>query len=167
MSSQSSRLWRVTTGSTTTQQFCLVSITMRIFYALPMLLAATPIEAAFSWTSVHTGGGGGFIPSIVFHPNTKGVAYARTDIGGMYKLNSDDSWTPISDGIAQDASWYENSSSEKRHPPLKASRHNWGTDALAIDPQNADVVYAALGMYTNSWYAWFLYVLLKQIDKKA
>ncbi|PMD37994.1 carbohydrate-binding module family 1 protein [Hyaloscypha variabilis F] len=107
---------------------------MRTFNALPLLLAAVPTKAAFSWTNVHTGGGGGFIPSIVFHPKTQGVAYARADIGGMYKLNSDDSWTPISDGIAQDASW-----------------HNWGTDALALDPENADVVYAALGMYTNSW----------------
>jgi len=125
---------------------------MRTFQALPLLLAAAPIEAAFSWTSVHTGGGGGFIPSIVFHPKTEGVAYARADIGGMYKLNSDDSWTPISDGIAQDASWYDNPSIDKRASSLTASRHNWGTDALALDPQNADLVYAALGMYTNSWY---------------
>lgn len=125
---------------------------MRTFHALPLLIAAAPIEAAFSWTSVHTGGGGGFIPGIVFHPKTKGVAYARADIGGMYKLNSDDSWTPISDGIAQDASWYENLSIDKRASSLIVSRHNWGTDALALDPQNADVVYAALGMYTNSWY---------------
>ena len=36
------------------------------------------------------------------------------------------------------------------------SRHNWGADALALDPQNADVVYAALGMYTNSWYVRYL-----------
>jgi hypothetical protein len=92
---------------TNKRQYCFISATMRTFHALPLLLAAAPIEAAFSWTSVHTGGGGGFIPSIVFHPKTKGVAYARADIGGMYKLNSDDSWTPISDGIAQDASWYE------------------------------------------------------------
>jgi xyloglucan-specific exo-beta-1,4-glucanase len=78
---------------------------MRSRLAFPLLFAAAPIEAAFSWTSVKTGGGGGFIPGIVFHPNTKGVAYARADIGGLYKLNSDDSWTPISDGIAQDATW--------------------------------------------------------------
>jgi xyloglucan-specific exo-beta-1,4-glucanase len=81
---------------------------MRIVHTFQLLLGAAPIEAAFSWTSVHTGGGGGFIPSIVFHPKTKGVAYARADIGGVYKLNSDDSWTPISDGIAHDATWYQN-----------------------------------------------------------
>jgi xyloglucan-specific exo-beta-1,4-glucanase len=78
---------------------------MRTLQALPLLLAATPIQAAYSWTNVHTGGGGGFVPGIIFHPKAQGVAYARTDIGGMYKLNSDDSWTSISDGIAQDATW--------------------------------------------------------------
>lgn len=30
-------------------------------------------------------------------------------------------------------------------------RHNWGPDALALDPQDPDIVYAAVGMYTNSW----------------
>lgn len=89
---------------------------MRTFYALPLLLAAAPIEAASAWTNVNTGGGGGFTPSIVFHPKTKGVAFARTDIGGMYRLNSDDSWTPISDSFAQDATWYENLAIDKRTP---------------------------------------------------
>lgn len=45
------------------------------------------------------GGGGGFIPGIVFSPTTKGLAYARADIGGVYKLNSDDSWTPLQDYV--------------------------------------------------------------------
>jgi xyloglucan-specific exo-beta-1,4-glucanase len=30
-------------------------------------------------------------------------------------------------------------------------RHNWGIDAMALDAQNPDKVYAAVGMYTNSW----------------
>lgn len=91
---------------------------MRLFHALPLLLAAAPIEAAFSWANVRTGGGGGFIPSIVFHPKTKGVAYARADIGGVYKLNSDDSWTPITDGITPDATWYVQASLLVRELPL-------------------------------------------------
>ncbi|KAH7161673.1 family 74 glycoside hydrolase [Dactylonectria macrodidyma] len=100
------------------------------------LLAAivAPVLAATSWENVRIGGGGGFVSGIVFHPTEKGLAYARTDIGGIYKLNSDDSWTPITDGIAASSSW-----------------HNWGIDALALDPQNANIIYAAVGMYTNSW----------------
>jgi xyloglucan-specific exo-beta-1,4-glucanase len=99
------------------------------------LLLAVGADAAFTWKNVHIGGGGGFTPGIAFHPKTKGVAYARTDIGGLYRLNyADDSWTPITDTITQDATW-----------------HNWGVDALALDPQDDEVVYTAFGMYTNDW----------------
>ncbi|KAI0477200.1 family 74 glycoside hydrolase [Xylariaceae sp. FL0804] len=112
---------------------------MKSFLASAQLLAAVaaPAQAAaaaFSWQNVHIGGGGGFIPGIVFHPTAKGVAYARADIGGLYRLNSDDSWTPVTDGITNNTSW-----------------HNWGVDAVALDPQNEDMVYAAVGMYTNDW----------------
>jgi xyloglucan-specific exo-beta-1,4-glucanase len=79
---------------------------MKFTNTLELLLAAgCPVQAAFSWQNVHIGGGGGFIPGIVFHPTTKGVAYARTDIGGLYRLNSDDSWTAITDGLATSAGW--------------------------------------------------------------
>lgn len=50
-------------------------------------------------------GGGGFVPGIVFNPSLKGLAYARTDIGGAYKLNSDDTWTPLTDS-ANNTSWF-------------------------------------------------------------
>jgi len=70
-----------------------------------LLAAAVPARAAFSWQNVNIGGGGGFIPGIIFHPTTKGVAYARTDIGGLYRLNADDSWTAITDSLATDERW--------------------------------------------------------------
>lgn len=47
--------------------------------------------------NVKIGGGGGFIPGIIFHLTVQGVAYARAYIGGLYRLNSDDSWTPLED----------------------------------------------------------------------
>ena len=34
---------------------------------------------------------------------------------------------------------------------LTRDRGNWGIDALAVDPQDANKVFAATGMYTNSW----------------
>lgn len=55
--------------------------------------------------NVHTGGGGGFTPGIVFNTGKQGVAYAWTDIGGLYRLNSDDTWTPLTD-FANDTTWY-------------------------------------------------------------
>ena len=68
--------------------------------------AAGHVEAAFSWKNVRIGGGGGFVPGISFHPKTSGVAYARTDIGGLYRLNAaDDSWIPVTDSLATNDKW--------------------------------------------------------------
>ncbi|KAJ0110098.1 Xyloglucanase [Diaporthe amygdali] len=101
-----------------------------------ILTAAASVRAACDWKNVHTGGGGGFVASIQFHPTEKGVAFARTDIGGLYRLNDDDSWTPVTDanGFAHDGNW-----------------NRWGIDALALDPADANKVYIAAGMYTNDW----------------
>ncbi|KAG5353266.1 hypothetical protein C0989_009001 [Termitomyces sp. Mn162] len=71
---------------------------------------------AYTWDNVKIGGGGGFVPGIIFNPTEKGLAYARTDIGGAYRLNSDDSWAPLLDFV-DNARW-----------------NYWGVDALATDP---------------------------------
>jgi xyloglucan-specific exo-beta-1,4-glucanase len=78
---------------------------------------------AYTWKNVKIGGGGGFVPGIVFNPSQKGLAYARTDIGGAYKLNADDTWTPLLDFV-DDARW-----------------NYWGVDALATDPVEPDRLY--------------------------
>ncbi|KDR85178.1 hypothetical protein GALMADRAFT_218259 [Galerina marginata CBS 339.88] len=87
----------------------------------------------YTWKNVKIGGGGGFIPGIVFNPTQKGLAFARTDIGGAYKLNADDTWTPLLD-FADNSRW-----------------NYWGVDALATDPVQPNRLYLATGMYTNSW----------------
>lgn len=125
--------------------------------ALVALLAAvaSPLGNAvslqnYTWNNVVTGGGGGFIPNVVFNPSEKGLAFLRTDIGGAYRLNSNDSWTPLVD-------WVDN-----------ARWDQWGTDAIATDPVDTNRLYIvgsllsvecprvvtynqAAGMYTNSW----------------
>lgn len=80
---------------------------MNYLRSLPLLAAvAAPARAAFSsWSSVNINGGGGFVDGIVFHPTTQDLVYARTDIGGLYKGNSDDSWTALTDGIIMDSTW--------------------------------------------------------------
>ncbi|TDL28306.1 Oligoxyloglucan reducing end-specific cellobiohydrolase [Rickenella mellea] len=100
--------------------------------SLPLVAAAVSSQA-YTWKNVKIGGGGGFVPNIVFNPTQKGLAYARTDIGGAYRLNADDTWTPLLD-FADVNHW-----------------NYWGVDALATDPVNTTRVYLATGMYTNSW----------------
>ncbi|KAF7319981.1 Glycoside hydrolase family 74 protein [Mycena kentingensis (nom. inval.)] len=89
---------------------------------------------AYTWKNVKIGGGGGFVPGIVFNPSAQGVAYARTDIGGAYKLNAaTNTWTPLLDFV-DDARW-----------------NYWGVAAIATDPVQTNRLYLATGMYTNSW----------------
>ncbi|VDB99838.1 unnamed protein product [Peniophora sp. CBMAI 1063] len=111
-----------------------------MFGLVPSLVGLASVQLAcavspqtYTWKNVKIGGGGGFVPDIVFNPKEKGLAYARTDIGGAYKLNSDDTWTPLLD-FASDSTW-----------------NYWGVDALATDPVTPANLYLATGMYTNSW----------------
>ena len=81
----------------------------KLLVSVAALASAVVVNAAsqsYTWKNVKIGGGGGFVPGIVFNQGTEGVAYARTDIGGLYKLNSDDSWTPLTDALATNAGWY-------------------------------------------------------------
>ncbi|EIN03833.1 CEL6 protein [Punctularia strigosozonata HHB-11173 SS5] len=101
--------------------------------AFAALVDAIVTQGSYTWKNVKIGGGGGFVPNIVFNTEEKGLAYARTDIGGVYRLNPDDSWTPLTD-FANDTYW-----------------GFWGSDALATDPVDPNNLYIATGMYTNSW----------------
>jgi hypothetical protein len=93
------------------------------------ILASEP----YTWKNVQIAGGG-FVPGIVFNPTERNLIYARTDIGGAYRWNeSTQRWIPLLDWVGQ---------------------NNWGfngVSALATDPVETNRVYAAAGMYTNSW----------------
>ena len=98
-------------------------------FGIASLLASVPLACyaasqSYTWNNVKIGGGGGFVPGIVFNPSQKGVAYARTDIGGAYRLNyEDDTWTPLLD-FANNTIW-----------------NYWGVDAIATDPVDPNRVY--------------------------
>jgi len=84
--------------------------------------------AGYEWSQVKLGGGG-YVTGAIFHPKSEGLAYIRTDVGGMYRRNSDsEEWEQLFDF------------------PL-SQNHLYGVDGFAVDPDDPDVVYAALGMY--------------------
>lgn len=100
---------------------------------LPSKVEAASSEA-YQWKSVVTGGGGGFVPGIIFNQKEKDLIYARTDIGGAYRWNpADSSWIPLTDSVGFE-DWNKN-----------------GVDALATDPVDPNRVYLATGTYTNDW----------------
>lgn len=83
----------------------------------------------YLWRSVAVGGGG-FAPDIVFSRAERGLAYLRTDMGGVYRWSAKRrSWIPLEDGIAQSS--------------------YFGIESIAADPVNPNVVYVAAGMYAR------------------
>ncbi len=111
----------------------LAAMTSSMFTALPAATHAAASEA-YTWKSVNTGAGGGFVPGIIFNETEPNLIYARTDIGGAYRWNqATSSWIPLTDSVGW-VDWNKN-----------------GVDALATDPVDPDKVYMATGTYTNSW----------------
>ncbi|MGA9669339.1 MAG: cellulose binding domain-containing protein [Terracidiphilus sp.] len=90
--------------------------------------------AGYTWSNVYTGGGGGYIPNIIFNPSQQNLIYARTDIGGAYKWNPTTSrWVPLMDWVTW-ANWNE-----------------LGVESIATDPVNPNNLYVMAGLYTNSF----------------
>ena len=88
---------------------------------------------AYTWKSVQIHGGG-FVTGLIFSPLKGGPLYARTDIGGAYRLDTKgESWLPITDHLGRDQSNY------------------LGIESMAADPVDPNVVYAAVGTYTAEW----------------
>ena len=88
---------------------------------------------AYRWRNAVIGGTG-FVTGVLFHPSVRGLAYARTDIGGAYRWDDRAArWTPLTDHLGWD---------------------DWnllGVEAVAVDPAHPDRLYLALGTYTQPW----------------
>ncbi|MEV6173984.1 1,4-beta-glucanase [Streptomyces sp. NPDC051954] len=94
---------------------------------------AAEAAPAYRWRTAAIGGTG-FITGVLFHPSVRGLAYARTDIGGAYRWDDRAAvWTPLTDHIGWD---------------------DWnllGVEAMAVDPAHPNRLYLALGTYAQSW----------------
>ncbi|MFC4507530.1 MULTISPECIES: WD40/YVTN/BNR-like repeat-containing protein [Streptomyces] len=95
--------------------------------------ATTGGTPAYRWRNAVIGGTG-FVTGVLFHPTVRGLAYARTDIGGAYRWDERSArWTPLTDHLGWD---------------------DWnllGVEALAVDPAHPNRLYLALGTYAQSW----------------
>ncbi|MEL7079129.1 MAG: hypothetical protein AAGM46_24805 [Cyanobacteria bacterium J06582_2] len=99
---------------------------------LPQVNTTTLVTDA--WQPV-TIGGGGYITGIYHHPQETDLIYARTDNGGYYRWQaSQQRWLAITDSLPTTSWSYD---------------HYSGGEALALDPQNPDLVYIAVGKYSD------------------
>jgi hypothetical protein len=80
-------------------------------------------------------GGGGYVTGIYLHPRQQSLVYIKTDVGGFYRWNpNEQSWIPLTEQF-----------------PLEQSNY-YGGEALALDPNNSDIVYIAAGKFTADWW---------------
>ncbi len=94
--------------------------------------AADPVQT-YSWRSVPFGAGG-FVDGFLYHPKQKGLLYARTDIGGMYRYDyAAKAWVPLLDGLGHD------------------DAQLIGVLSMAVDPNDPNKLYAATGEYYGQW----------------
>jgi len=92
---------------------------------------ASAMDQPYVWRNVKIVAGG-FVPGIVFSPKQPGLAYARMDIGGVYRWDAADKhWTPLTDWAAQ------------------SSYNLMGGESVAPDPRDANKLYIAAGMYSD------------------
>ncbi|WP_443750431.1 exo-alpha-sialidase [Asticcacaulis solisilvae] len=92
---------------------------------------AAPKLQPYTWATIPFGGGG-YIDGFLYHPKVPNLLYVRTDVGGAYRFDyGHKSWIPLMDGFG---------------------RGDWdcfGTLSLAVDPNNAQRLYATCGLYLS------------------
>ena len=93
---------------------------------------------SYTWRTVEIGGCG-FVTGTVFHPTEPGLVYARTDVGGAYRMDSTTNprWIALNDDIG-------GMNNEFQH---------LGVLTIGLDPNDTNRVYLATGQYggTESW----------------
>lgn len=96
-------------------------------------VAQTPAAAPYDWHNLPFGGGG-IITGMVVHAGAPGLAYVRAERGGLYRRASEGApWVPLLDAMGGgEADWMH-------------------VLSVAVDPQDAQRVYAACGASTGEW----------------
>jgi photosystem II stability/assembly factor-like uncharacterized protein len=105
-------------------------------YVAALILASGSARAAeYVWKNAVIGGGG-YVTGIEFHPAQPGLAYARTDVGGVYRRDSaTEPWIPLNDWVGG----------------LNNGFMDLGVLSMGLDPADADRLYLACGQYLESW----------------
>lgn len=100
----------------------------------PVTNTANDISSEYEWGNVEIVGGG-YTSGIYYNKAEQGLIYARTDIGGLYRMDKETGrWKPLTDQFNEDDYTY------------------YGIDGVAVDEKEPNRVYALAGMY-KSWKA--------------
>ncbi len=95
-------------------------------------------QAQTNWRNVEIGGGG-FVSGAVFHPTEPGLVYARTDVGGAYRMDASTGgrWKALLDEVGG----------------LNNESQHLGVMTIGVDPSDAERVYVFTGQFAgpDSW----------------
>lgn len=95
--------------------------------------AAVPNGKPYVWKSVPFGAGG-HVDGFVFHPREANLLYARTDAGGIFRFDTiGKAWVPLLDHLSS------------------GDADLLSVLSLAVDPTDANRLYAACGSATGEW----------------
>jgi len=99
------------------------------------MLSAQSAQIPYTWNNVRIVAGG-YVDGIVAHPGQQGLFYARTDVGGAYRLDSTSSkWVALNDSTAP-------------------SNQSWtGIESIAVDPHDPNMLFLVAGLYVKTWAA--------------
>lgn len=92
---------------------------------------ANDISSQYEWGNVDIVGGG-YVVGLYYNESEEGLLYARTDIGGAYRMDKETQrWIPLTDQFDNEDYTY------------------YGIDGMATDIKEPNRVYALAGMYTG------------------
>ena len=95
----------------------------------PTFAESYEYNAGYNWKNVAYGGGG-FVTGLVMHPQDKTGIYVRTDVGGAYKWDEENNkWKNLCEQFSMN------------------DGNLYGIDGIALDPEDADIVYICAGKY--------------------
>jgi hypothetical protein len=101
--------------------------------AQPAATSGPIAQRPYVWRNVELVAGG-FVPDVVFSPCLKGLAFCRTDIGGVYRTDpATGKWLCMTDWVG----------------PSNNSNMNGG-ESVAPDPHDPNTFYIAGGMYNGA-----------------
>ena len=113
------------------------SFPMRLLYYITFLILAAGSASAvdYVWKNAVIGGGG-YVTGIEYHPAQPGLAFARTDVGGVYRRDSATGpWIPLNDSVAG----------------LDNGFMDLGVLSMGLDPADVNRIYLACGQYLEWW----------------
>jgi hypothetical protein len=95
-----------------------------LFFAAAILAISTSavLAQAYAWRTAEIGGGG-FVSGTIFHPTAPGLVYARTDVGGAYRMDAaTNCWIALNDEVGG----------------LNNEFQHQGVLSIALDPADPD-----------------------------